>query len=76
MTASPATSAWNVPKITFSTASQGVFLSAPPLYVNVAQTIRQQDIVETTRIGVDYAGEWVNKPWRFYLKGNRFVSIK
>ncbi len=33
-------------------------------------------IVQAKRIGVDYAGEWKNKPWRFYIKGNRFVSKK
>lgn len=26
------------------------------------------------RVGVGYAGEWTEKPWRFWLKGNRFVS--
>lgn len=26
------------------------------------------------RIGIAYAGEWVDKPWRFWLKGNPFVS--
>jgi DNA-3-methyladenine glycosylase len=31
-------------------------------------------IVETVRIGVDYAGEWAAKPWRFYLEGNPWVS--
>jgi DNA-3-methyladenine glycosylase len=25
-------------------------------------------IKQTTRIGVDYAGEWAKKPWRFVLK--------
>ena len=36
-----------------------------------------QEIHETTRIGIDYAGkEWQDKLWRFYLKGNRFVSKK
>ena len=51
-------------------------LTAPPLYINDAPSIPQTEIVETTRIGVDYAGEWKNKPWRFYIKGNRFVSVK
>jgi DNA-3-methyladenine glycosylase len=51
-------------------------LTAPPLYIKHASTILQQDIVATTRIGVDYAGEWKNKPWRFYIKGNHFVSVK
>ncbi|MFQ6031466.1 MAG: DNA-3-methyladenine glycosylase [Candidatus Zixiibacteriota bacterium] len=26
------------------------------------------------RIGIDYAGEWAKKPWRFYIKDNPFVS--
>lgn len=26
------------------------------------------------RIGIDYAEEYKDKPWRFYLKDNRFVS--
>jgi DNA-3-methyladenine glycosylase len=31
-------------------------------------------IVETTRVGIDYAGEWALKPWRFYEEGNPYVS--
>jgi DNA-3-methyladenine glycosylase len=26
------------------------------------------------RVGVDYAGEWVDKPWRFWIRDNPFVS--
>ncbi len=33
-------------------------------------------IVATKRIGVDYAGVWKNKKWRFYIKNNPFVSKK
>jgi DNA-3-methyladenine glycosylase len=33
-------------------------------------------IVARPRIGVDYAGEWADKPLRFYIEGNRFVSKK
>jgi DNA-3-methyladenine glycosylase len=51
-------------------------LTAPSLYVNCALPVPKEEIVETTRVGVDYAGEWKNKPWRFYIKGNRFVSVK
>ncbi len=51
-------------------------LTVPPLYINDAPPVPREEIVETTRVGVDYAGEWKNKPWRFYIKGNRFVSVK
>lgn len=31
-------------------------------------------IISTKRIGVDYAGDWAHKDWRFYIKDNKFVS--
>jgi DNA-3-methyladenine glycosylase len=31
-------------------------------------------IVSSPRIGIDYAGEWAKKPWRFYVKDNKFIS--
>jgi len=31
-------------------------------------------IVASPRIGVDYAGEYKDKPWRFYVEGNPHVS--
>ncbi len=49
-------------------------LTTPPLYIQDASSIADEDIVETTRIGIDYSGDWKNKPWRFYIKGNSFVS--
>lgn len=38
--------------------------------------IKPQQIVATKRIGVEYAGKYKDKPWRFYIKGNKFVSKK
>jgi DNA-3-methyladenine glycosylase len=31
-------------------------------------------IVASPRVGVDYAGEWKDKPWRFFIQGHRCVS--
>jgi DNA-3-methyladenine glycosylase len=31
-------------------------------------------VVTTPRIGVDYAGKWKHKPWRFFIRGSEFVS--
>ena len=35
---------------------------------------RAAKIVARPRIGVDYAGKWKDKPWRFLIRGNEFVS--
>jgi DNA-3-methyladenine glycosylase len=34
----------------------------------------EPDVINRPRIGVDYAGKWKHKPWRFLIKGNPFVS--
>lgn len=34
------------------------------------------DIVETTRVGIDYAEEAKYFPWRFYIKDNPYVSVR
>lgn len=34
------------------------------------------EIVETKRVGIDYAEEAVDFPWRFYIKGNPYISVK
>jgi DNA-3-methyladenine glycosylase len=51
-------------------------ITKPPLYIKNAPPVKSEEIVETTRVGVDYAGEWKNSPWRFYIKGNKYVSKK
>ncbi|WP_437671337.1 DNA-3-methyladenine glycosylase [Sorangium sp. So ce131] len=32
-------------------------------------------IARSPRINVDYAGAWAKRPWRFYERGNRYVSV-
>lgn len=32
-------------------------------------------IGRSPRINVDYAGAWAKRPWRFYERGNRYVSV-
>ena len=38
--------------------------------------IAKKDIMKAKRVGVDYAGKYKNKLWRFYIKDNFFVSKK
>ena len=59
-----------------SKAQNKLDLTAPPLYIKDAPPVPKEKIVETTRVGVDYAGDWKDKSWRFYIKRNSFVSVK
>jgi DNA-3-methyladenine glycosylase len=45
------------------------------LYIEDSED-KKFDIVETTRIGIDYAEEAIHFPWRFYVKGNNYISAK
>lgn len=46
------------------------------LYIEESDKDEKIDIVETTRVGIDYAEEAIDFPWRFYIKGNKYVSKK
>lgn len=37
-------------------------------------TISRGRILKGPRVGIDYAQEWVNTPWRFWINGNQYVS--
>jgi DNA-3-methyladenine glycosylase len=39
-----------------------------------ARRIASASIVCGPRIGIDYAGPWAQKPWRFWIRGNTYVS--
>jgi len=49
-------------------------LTKPPLSITDAEAVPHECILAATRVGVDYAGEWKNQPWRFFIKDNSFVS--
>lgn len=38
------------------------------------ETVDSDLIARVPRIGIDYAGEYRDKPWRFYIMGNQYVS--
>ena len=53
----------------------GEDLSQDTLYLEAGKE-EEQKIVRAKRIGIDYAQEAKDYPWRFYLKDNPFVSAK
>lgn len=47
------------------------------IWIEDGKRVKEKDIVETSRIGIDYAGPyWSKIKWRFYIKENKFVSKK
>jgi DNA-3-methyladenine glycosylase len=56
--------------------SNGNDLCGRKLYIAEQELEQEFEIVITNRINIDYAEEAVYFPWRFYIKGNEFVSKK
>lgn len=59
----------------------GADLAGGQLYVQggdrpVDEAQPHQPVATGPRIGVPYAGEWAERPWRFWLQGNPWVSRK
>lgn len=53
-----------------------VYTKKHGLWIEIGRGVRKKDIARVKRIGVDYAGEYKDKLWRFYIKDNEFVSKK
>jgi DNA-3-methyladenine glycosylase len=49
----------------------GAELTRPPLFLSDAAACK---VARATRVGVDYAGVWAARPWRFYDPASRYVS--
>ncbi|MBE3555618.1 MAG: DNA-3-methyladenine glycosylase [Firmicutes bacterium] len=51
------------------------FDPASPLHLYAPQeSLSSAAIATGPRIGIAYAGAWATKPWRFWIKGNPYVS--
>ncbi|MEC0242671.1 DNA-3-methyladenine glycosylase [Paenibacillus dokdonensis] len=47
-----------------------------PLRIESGDPVQALPIVASPRVNIDYAGDYVSKPWRFYIEGNPYVSVK
>ncbi|MWV47628.1 DNA-3-methyladenine glycosylase [Paenibacillus sp. HJL G12] len=47
-----------------------------PLRLEAGDPVHELPIVQCPRVNIDYAGDYVMKPWRFYIEGNSYVSVK
>lgn len=53
----------------------GIKLNGDKLYIAQGERINNQQIKTAKRIGVDYAGKYKHKLWRFYIKDSPSVSL-
>ena len=54
----------------------GIALTSDLIWIEKGGQESKSEIVSTTRIGIDYAGDDAQLPWRFYLRGSLWVSKK
>lgn len=52
----------------------GESLRGKRIWLEGHRSFTDDEIAVGKRVGIDYAGEDVDKPWRFWVKGNEFVS--
>jgi len=46
------------------------------VWLSEGESIKPSQIIISKRININYAQEWADKLWRFYIKDNKFVSRK
>lgn len=49
-------------------------LTGDTIWITNGVEINSDDIISTSRIGVEYAGEDAFLPWRYYINNNKYVS--
>lgn len=52
----------------------GADLLGQEVWLEEAAKVPRSQIQTGPRIGIDYAEEWKDKPWRFWIRNNPFVS--
>ena len=55
-------------------ALDGADLLGERVWVEEYQSVPARRIAKGPRIGIDYAEEWIDKPWRFWIRDNSYVS--
>jgi DNA-3-methyladenine glycosylase len=44
------------------------------VFLEAGNPVPDSAVASGPRIGIDYAGEWARRPWRFWIDGSPFVS--
>lgn len=51
-----------------------VDLTGNRVWIEAAKPVSRSKVQTGPRIGIDYAEEWIDKPWRFWIQDNPYVS--
>lgn len=54
----------------------GADLLGDRVWLEEYEKISPRRISRGPRIGIDYAEQWIDRPWRFWIKDNKYVSSK
>ncbi|HLA12927.1 MAG TPA: DNA-3-methyladenine glycosylase [Pyrinomonadaceae bacterium] len=54
----------------------GADLLGDHVWLEEGRRVPRSQIISGPRIGIDYAGEWISKPWRFWIRNNPYLSKK
>ena len=57
-------------------ALDGANLLGDRVWLEEYQSVPPRRIAKGPRIGIDYAEGWIDKPWRFWIRDNSYVSRK
>ena len=52
----------------------GTDLLGNRVWLEESEKLPRSAVMSGPRIGIDYAAEWKDKPWRFWIRNNPFVS--
>jgi DNA-3-methyladenine glycosylase len=52
----------------------GADLLGRKVWLEEYEKVFPRQVARGPRIGIDYAEKWIDKPWRFWVKDNKFVS--
>jgi DNA-3-methyladenine glycosylase len=52
----------------------GADLLGDRVWIEEYENVSPRKIARGPRIGIDYAEKWIDKPWRFWVKDNAYVS--
>jgi DNA-3-methyladenine glycosylase len=56
------------------TRLDGADLLCSQVWIEPGEPLSRSAIARGPRVGIDYAGEWAARPWRFWIRGNPHVS--